>query len=558
MSARASASFIGLLFLLIYLFPLGQRPIVAPDESRYGSIAKEILHDHDWWALRLVGLRYYEKPPLGYWMTAASMALFGENAWALRLPAALAALVTALATGRVAARFCATPGVGGAAAAVQLTMLFPWVFGGVAILDGIFTACVTCCVAFFALAAAETRRRPRLLLLALCGVAAAAAFLTKGFLGLAFPAMIAGAWLLWQRRFRDLLTLPLVPVLAAAVAAAPLVFFIHQRNPGFWHNFFWVEHIRRFTTPDANQHPEPWWFFLPLVPLGALMWVLNIKRILRGFRTALFHHGGWPLCVAWIALPLLLVSASSGKLPSYILPIYPPIAIIVAISLMHDAGLNSWRVGWADRIGSGLLIVCAMISAAAMLLGHDWMRTGAIWIDDARPRFGALALALLAWAALDLWSHRERRPVNRVYRMAISPAPLLMTVGLLFPTALVERARTGVDAMAGAAQAIGCSDTIIAESSLATSIAYATRRFDMTLISPGGELEHEALPLEELGRFVSREETMRCVADAQKAGSVALVFSYGEFPGFNDLDAPRARFWHRDGNVTVLLFPRVD
>ena len=84
MSARAITGYISLLFVLLYLLPLAMRPIISPDESRYGAIALEMLHSKDWWSMKLVGLRYYEKPPLGYWLTAASMAVFGENAWGLR------------------------------------------------------------------------------------------------------------------------------------------------------------------------------------------------------------------------------------------------------------------------------------------------------------------------------------------------------------------------------------------------------------------------------------------------------------------------------------------
>ena len=76
MSARAITGYIYLLFVLLYLLPLAMRPIISPDESRYGAIALEMLHSKDWWSMKLVGLRYYEKPPLGYWLTAASMAVF--------------------------------------------------------------------------------------------------------------------------------------------------------------------------------------------------------------------------------------------------------------------------------------------------------------------------------------------------------------------------------------------------------------------------------------------------------------------------------------------------
>jgi len=79
------------LFLLAYVAPLGVRPLFMPDESRYGEIAREMAENDGWLRLRLVGLDYYEKPPLGHWLNAASLSVFGRNPFALRLPSALAA-----------------------------------------------------------------------------------------------------------------------------------------------------------------------------------------------------------------------------------------------------------------------------------------------------------------------------------------------------------------------------------------------------------------------------------------------------------------------------------
>ena len=77
------------LFAVAYLAPLGMRPLFQPDEFRYAEIPREMLAGGDWIVPRLDGMRYFEKPVLGYWLTAASMAVFGENPFAARLPVAL-------------------------------------------------------------------------------------------------------------------------------------------------------------------------------------------------------------------------------------------------------------------------------------------------------------------------------------------------------------------------------------------------------------------------------------------------------------------------------------
>ena len=556
MSVRAITAYTTLLFVLLYLVPLTMRPIISPDESRYGAIALEMLHSKDWWSLKLVGLSYYEKPPMGYWLTASSMALFGENAWGLRFAPALAALVTALATGAIAKRICALPHIGLIATAVQLTLLFPWVFGNVAILDGMFSAFITVCVAFFVYGATDSERRWRMFFFTLSGVAAAGAFLTKGFLGLAFPAIIAGGWLIWQKRWRDLLLYPLVPMISAVFISAPLIIEIHKHNPGFWDYFFWVEHVRRFTSPDSNQHPEPWWFFLPMIPVGALLWTLNIGKVWSGFRTSLFRGRGASLCAVWIALPLLLLSASSGKLPAYILPIFPAFSLLIAVSLLNYFS-NAPKTLFADQLGRWLLVIVALLCASFILIGHQWLFADPLWRDNSTWRFGLVALALLAWAALDQWAHQANAPTHRLLRIAISPAPLLVIAGLLLPDALIEKSKIGIETLRAQTPAIAQSHTVIVDANMATCVAYATKKFDMTIIGPGGELENELnLPLEQ-ARFITREQVLAQVALAQRTGSVALVIMRNDLKAFQAPDAPKPQSQFIDGDVSVALFTQV-
>ncbi|MDN5865121.1 MAG: glycosyltransferase family 39 protein, partial [Gammaproteobacteria bacterium] len=103
-STRTGALVCLVIFGMIWFWGLGQRPLFATDEGRYAEIPREMLVTGDWVTPRLNGLRYFEKPPLQYWMTAAAYAVFGVHDWTARLWTAIAGFFTALAAGFTAAR----------------------------------------------------------------------------------------------------------------------------------------------------------------------------------------------------------------------------------------------------------------------------------------------------------------------------------------------------------------------------------------------------------------------------------------------------------------------
>ena len=293
-----------------------------------------------------------------------------------------------------------------------------------------------------------------------------------------------------------------------------------------------------------------------MLPVGALLWTLNIGKVWSGFRTSLFRGRGASLCAVWIALPLLLLSASSGKLPAYILPIFPAFSIVIAISLLNYFS-NTPKTLFADQLGRWLLVIVALLCASFILTGHQWLYADQLWRDNSTWRFGLLALALLTWAALDHWAQRPPVPAHRLMRMAFSPAPLLMIAGLLLPDALIEKSKIGVETLRAQSQDLAQSHTLIVDANMATCVAYSTKRFDMTIIGPGGELDNELkLPLEQ-ARFITREQVLAQVTLAQKTGSVALVIMRNDLKAFHAPGAPTPQSEFIDGDVSVALFAQV-
>ncbi|HID70163.1 MAG TPA: phospholipid carrier-dependent glycosyltransferase [Desulfobacterales bacterium] len=190
------------IFVLLYLLPLGARPLFIPDETRYAEVPREMIVSGDWVVPHINGLRYFEKPVLGYWISAVSIMVFGENDFAVRLPSAMACGFVALLIMLVCRSSCEMDSSAPALATlVYLTSFGVVVMGGIAVLDNVLTLFVTACLITFFLA---TRQQPKSnkehLFLFLAGLFAGAAFLTKGFIAFAVPVLTAAPYLVWQKK----------------------------------------------------------------------------------------------------------------------------------------------------------------------------------------------------------------------------------------------------------------------------------------------------------------------------------------------------------------------
>ncbi|MDO8303451.1 MAG: phospholipid carrier-dependent glycosyltransferase, partial [Sedimentisphaerales bacterium] len=227
------------LFAMVYIVPLGVRPLVIPDETRYAEIAREMLQSGDWIVPHLAQTRYFEKPVLGYWLTAVSIKLFGENNSAVRLPSALAVGISAIMIFLLVYKFGGgQKKTGFLATGVFLTFCQVFGVGIFCVLDSIFSLFITAVMVSFFAAYTEYRPGKRMAYLAMCGIFCGLAFLTKGFIGFAVPLVIVVPFLLWQRKMIELLKLFYVPAIATILVVLPWAIAVHFRETDYWHYFF--------------------------------------------------------------------------------------------------------------------------------------------------------------------------------------------------------------------------------------------------------------------------------------------------------------------------------
>jgi 4-amino-4-deoxy-L-arabinose transferase-like glycosyltransferase len=310
---------------------LGGLPLIDPDEGRYAEIPREMLEQGDFITPTLNYVKYFEKPPLLYWLNAASLKLSGLTEQAARLPSALCGLLTILATYIIARRLYGRRTA--LLAALVLGTSAGFVLQSRIILtDMLLTFCLTAALGAYIIAGQREGRRSTPLPWCAFYLFCALAVLAKGLIGIVFPAGIIFFYLLLGGRWKLLGEMRIATGLALFLAiAAPWFVAVSLKNPGFARFFFIHEHFERFTSTVHGRY-QPFWFFVPVLAATMLPWSFFIPGALtRAWRDR--HHddskAGLYLLV-WTVLIFLFFSKSNSKLVPYILPVFPPLAILIA------------------------------------------------------------------------------------------------------------------------------------------------------------------------------------------------------------------------------------
>ena len=336
MTTRWTKRDLGLFALALswLVLTLGVRPLDLPDEGRYVSIAWEMLTSGNWLYPTLNGLPFFHKPPLFYWITAASLDLFGSHEWAARVVPWLGAGVAAFALYGFALRRSPRST---ALASLIVLVTQPLFFGGAqfANLDMLVAGCITAAI----LSSAEATLNldsatPYRGLLAGAYAAAGLGVLAKGLIGVVLPGMTIVIWLTWTRRLallRDLIWLPGVALFM--LIAAPWFIVVEDRFPRFLHYFFVYHHFERFTESGFNN-AEPFWFYFPVLLGLTLPWSYWLVAAWKRHRRETDNQSEIrALMWIWIAVIVGFFSIPSSKLVGYILPALPPVAFLVGDAL---------------------------------------------------------------------------------------------------------------------------------------------------------------------------------------------------------------------------------
>jgi 4-amino-4-deoxy-L-arabinose transferase-like glycosyltransferase len=340
--------------LLLAFCCLGSRGLYDPDEGRYTNVALTMLDSGDWLdPQRSEDTGHWTKPPLTYWAIASSVAVFGQNAWAARLPMALSFLACVGLCWASARRLA--PGRENLAALAYMTMLMPFGASGLVTTDFLLAAFQALGVFAFVRARfdeAGPGRWPWLM-----WGAFALAFLTKGPPALLpLLAMLVFLWLSPAPRPQRAFQVVGGVMLFLAIAL-PWFAIVSWTHPGLLGYFVGAEVVARVATNEFARHGE--WYgwaevYVPTLLLGTLPWTLRLlgwarelPAAVRRWRDAEARQAEAPalLLALWVLLPLLVFCLARSRLPLYLLPLFVPLALLVAQRATGGArGVPDWRL----------------------------------------------------------------------------------------------------------------------------------------------------------------------------------------------------------------------
>ncbi|MBL8480580.1 MAG: glycosyltransferase family 39 protein [Rhodocyclaceae bacterium] len=396
-----------LAFSLLWLGTLDYRKLIKPDEGRYAEIAREMAVSGDWVTPRLNGIKYFEKPPLQYWATAAAYEVFGPNEWTARLWTALTGLAGVWLAWFTVRRLWGADA--GALAAMCLGSCLLYLgMGHMNTLDMGLGFFLQLALSGFVLAnatAADRQAERRWMLLT--WAALAAAVLSKGIVAL---VLTGGTLVIYSfanrdfspwRRLHLLTGLPLFLLIAA-----PWFVAVSLANPEFARFFFIHEHFERFLTP-VHRREQAWWYFLPILILGLLPWTtLALRGAWRAWRAeAPREFAPARLLLIFGALTFLFFSVSSSKLPSYILPVLPALVMAASPQILRLTGLELRAHILVLAVVAGI----AFAVAPRVVDRYDRETTYAMMSDYAQWLTAGAALWLAATLAALLLTRVARR-----------------------------------------------------------------------------------------------------------------------------------------------------
>lgn len=562
--------------LVLYVAVLPVMPLMEPDEARYALIPQYMNQTGDYITPHLKGVAYLEKPPLAYWATALFFKAFGENTFAARLFAGLCTWGCILLVYNMGVYFHDRK-TGLYSAAVLSVSLLLFALGRINILDMPLTLflclAIWCGFRFFQSPGMADKNW----LYGFYG-SSAVAFLTKGVIGVVFPPAVIVLWLLWSRRWRDILRI-FSPggILLFALPVVAWLFMVQRANPDFFWFFFIHEHFLRYTT-KIHERVEPFWYYLPVVLLGITPWWAYLAQALTGVRldssfrrndklkhlrtfcesVKLFTGAEIRLFAIWTGFIFLFFSLSSSKLASYIAPVILPLAVLMGriFASYEDHGGNG-AYGEGNKTAPWTLVPAVVQSLAlgGLMLAPLFVRE----YREIGPPCGSwlwLGIPVILAAAILFIPEILRKRAKTGWFASVYILFAIYLISLLFPLShYLTPGKSALDVVRAIRTHVPADAVVYQYRSNMYGIDFCTGR-NTPIVEDLGELKYGADridPQERERRFPTEEEFVRAVKMA--ASPFAITEGTGNVETLRR-SFPEARIVWDNGKFYLLALPQ--
>ena len=303
-----------------------------------------------------------------------------------------------------------------------------------------------------------------------------------------------------------------MPLLAALLVALPWSVIIYRREPEFRHYFFWVEHIKRFISEDA-QHPQPFYYFIPLLFLGGLPWTVFVPAAISGLKETALKDSLLRFAFCWFLFPFLFLSASRGKLGTYILPCFQPLVILITAGLLHYLKKETKWV----TIGACFLAVVMGLCAVGLLLSQvlpvppEWkvFEQAEIW------KLILVFLGLLTWTVFFVAAAATSDVKQKIVLFCLGPLLLMLSSHVTMPDRFKDDLVPG-EFLLRHADRISPDTILVSDNYLVSAVCWFYKRSDVRLLGKPGELDYGVSHAPEKNRLFTLDQFRELVAQPSR------------------------------------------
>lgn len=497
-----------LLSYAFFFYGIGDYSLKEPDEGRYAEIPREMNELHDYVVPHLNYVRYFEKPPLLYWTTAASFKLFGTNEWAFRFPNALCAFLCVIFLYFFIRRWF-NEQMAFLSSVILITSFSFLAMARIVTTDMLFTMCLFLSLLFFY----GYYREKKPFFIYLFYVAIAAATLAKGPVALILMGGTILIFLFTERNFRFIMKMKLIKGLAIYLTITlPWIIAISLREKEFLYFFFMDQHILRFLT-SKHKRSGPIYYFLPVLFGGMFPWSIFIPRAIANT----WKNKELRLMLIWVFVVFAFFSVSGSKLPPYILPLFPPIAIILGY-LFHE----KWQLQVINRVEISIYMLIFLTIGTAALLSQ--ISPLSVYIqnmtEDNTVSIMKDLLVFSLWVSLSsfiivFFLIFKRFTTHTWSFILLSSFSLAIMLGILFNLAVVDKLNTAKNIAMMINGHKAQADYIIDYSSYDQTIPFYIKQ-GITVASYTGELEMGSKYEDAKKILISEEEFLKLLSSDKK------------------------------------------